>query len=62
MTDAQITAQWLSEHSESLTGAAKALGVDRRTMHRHKAGSHPLTRERRLAMAAIAAGLDPYGE
>ena len=62
MNDAAITAQWLSDHSESLTAAAKALGVDRRNIHRHKAGSHPLTRERRLAMAAIAANLKPYGD
>ena len=62
MTDAQITAQWLSDHSESLTAAAKALGISREHLQRTKQGTHPLTRERRLAMAAIAANLKPYGE
>ena len=60
MTDPELFIHWMQTEHLSNSKAAAALGVHIRTIPRIKAGSIPLSQERRLAMAAIAAKLPEY--
>jgi len=60
MTDQDLFRHWMSSQGLSNSKAAAALGVHIRTIPRIKNGLIPLSQERRLAMAAIAAKLPEY--
>jgi len=62
MTDQDLFRHWMSSQSLSNSKAAAALGVDISTIKRIKRGLIPIPRERRLAMAAIAAKLPEYSK
>ena len=62
MTDQALFIQWMQSLSLSNTKAAAALGVNITTVKRIKRGLIPVPKERRLAMAAIAAKLPEFTE
>jgi len=62
MTDTDIFTHWMQCQGLSNSKAAAALGVDISTIKRIKRGLIPIPKERRLAMAAIAAKLPEYSK
>ena len=62
MTDADTRRAWRQALQLTQAQAARRLGLSLRTIKGIEMGeaAYPLHTERRLAMAAVLAGLDPY--
>jgi hypothetical protein len=58
----EIFARWMTDTGFSRNDAARALGVTTDSIRNYEGGDARLKRHVRLAMAAILAGLAPYGE
>lgn len=62
MTDPELFITWMTHRKFTNQQAADALGLNISSIKRLKNGTLKLTRERKLAMAAILHSIPPYGD
>jgi len=62
MTNQELMAIWMKHSKFTNQQAADNLGLDISSIKRLKNGALRLTRERKLAMAAILHNIPPYGD
>jgi len=62
MTDRELLTTWMIHRKFTNQQAADALGLNISSIKRLKNGALKLTRERKLAMAAILHNIPPYGD
>ncbi len=62
MTDPELLTTWMQHRKFTNQQAANELGLNVSSIKRLKNGALKLTRERKLAMAAILHNIPPYGD
>ena len=62
MTDQELISIWMKHRNFTNQQAADNLGLNISSIKRLKNGALKLTRERKLAMAAILHNIPPYGD